>query len=47
MLAKLVEFDLELYETGIDDVAFKHDYQISFPKLDSQGIRVRVRGVRR
>ena len=44
MLASFVEFEMELYETDGSDVAFKHDYQIAHPKLDSLGIRFRVKG---
>ena len=33
-------FDMALYETGADDVAFLHDYQVAMGKLDSLGVRV-------
>jgi len=36
-------FDLELFETDFSDVAFKHDYFLPFPKLDSKGIQVFVK----
>ena len=33
-------FDMSLFETGPDDVAFLHDYQIAMGNLDSKGVRV-------
>lgn len=33
-------FDMALYETGADDVAFLHDYQVAMGKLGSLGVRV-------
>ena len=44
VLSSFVEHNMSLYETDLSDVAFKHDYQIAHPKLDSLGIRVRVHG---
>ena len=34
------QFDMALYETGVDDIAFLHDYQTAMGKLDSLGVRV-------
>ncbi|KAK4505775.1 hypothetical protein PRZ48_003740 [Zasmidium cellare] len=44
VLAVVAGFEMELYETGYEDVAFLHDYQVATPRLDSKGIRVRVKG---
>ncbi|THC96967.1 hypothetical protein EYZ11_003575 [Aspergillus tanneri] len=33
-------FDMELWETDGNDVAFVHDYHVAMPKSDSQGVRV-------
>lgn len=38
-------FGLELYETDITDVELKHDFFIPFAKLDSKGVRVRVKEI--
>ena len=38
-------FGLELYETDITDVELKHDLFIPFAKLDSKGVRVRVKEI--
>lgn len=38
-------FGLELYETDISDVELKHDLFIPFAKLDSKGVRVRVKEI--
>ncbi len=32
-------FDWEMYETGLNDVVFKHDFLIPFADLKSKGIR--------
>lgn len=37
--------ELELFETDIDDVDFKRDWMIPQAKLDSQGVRVKVKAV--
>ena len=44
VLAAFAEFEMSLYETDLSDVAFRHDYQIAHPRLDSLGVRVRVEG---
>ena len=38
-------FRLELYETDITDVELKHDLFLPFAKLDSKGVRVRVKDI--
>jgi hypothetical protein len=38
-------FGLELYETDITDVELKHDFFIPFAKLDSKGVRARVKEI--
>jgi cytochrome P450 len=42
-LALAVQWDMELFETDDADVAFLHDYFVATPRLDSKGVRVRVR----
>lgn len=44
ILSAVAGFEMELWETGYEDVAFLHDYQIAHPRLDTKGIRVKVRG---
>jgi len=44
VMATVLRYDMELFETDISDVEFQHDYQIGFPKLDSKGIRAVVKG---
>ncbi|KAL9624297.1 MAG: hypothetical protein Q9160_001544 [Pyrenula sp. 1 TL-2023] len=39
------KFELELYETTIEDVGFKHDFFVPMPKLNTKGVRVQVRKV--
>lgn len=41
------KFDLELYRTDVTDVLLAHDFFIPSPKLDSKGIRVKVKGLER
>lgn len=36
-------FELELYETDVSDVKMAHDFFIPLPKLDSKGVRVKVK----
>jgi hypothetical protein len=38
-------FDLELYETTIDDVKIERDFFVAAPSLSSKGIRGLVKGV--
>lgn len=40
----LRRMDLELYETTVEDVAIKHDIFIPFPRMDSKGVRVLIKG---
>jgi cytochrome P450 len=41
VIAALVRrFDMTLFETDADDVAFLHDYQVAMPKMGSRGVRV-------
>ena len=43
VIAALVqEFDMTLWRTDASDVAFLHDYQVATPKLDSEGVQVKV-----
>ncbi|RAH72013.1 cytochrome P450 [Aspergillus aculeatinus CBS 121060] len=44
VIAGLVRaFEMTLFETGEEDVAFWCDYQVAMPGLGSRGVRVRVR----
>jgi hypothetical protein len=36
--------DFELYETTLDDVVVKHDIFIPFARMDSEGVRVLIKG---
>lgn len=38
-------FTFELYETDVTDVALAHDFFLPCPKLDSKGVRVKVKAV--
>ncbi len=38
-------FDMELFETGIEDVTMAHDFFVAIPRLDSKGIRIKVVGL--
>lgn len=43
-LATIVRgFDLGLFETSVEDVTMVHDFFVAVPRLDSKGVRVRVR----
>ncbi|TVY65505.1 Cytochrome P450 monooxygenase sdnE [Lachnellula suecica] len=45
-LATLVRrFDMELFETTVDDVTMAHDFFVAIPRLDSKGIRIKVTGL--
>lgn len=36
-------FDFELFETTVDDVCLERDWIIAMPKLDTKGVRAKVR----
>jgi len=36
-------FEMELWETGVEEVAFVRDYQVAMPAVGSQGVRVMAR----
>lgn len=38
-------FDMELFETDESDVTNKHTYLVPYPKFDSKGVRLKVRGL--
>ncbi|MCJ1394259.1 hypothetical protein MMC18_007137 [Xylographa bjoerkii] len=40
----LRRYDMELFETGPEEVEFKHDYHVPLPDLRFKGIRVKVSG---
>ena len=44
IMAVVARYDMELFETDISDVEFRHDCQVAHPKLDSKGVRAMVRG---
>ena len=35
-------FDLQLFETTVEDVTIKHDFFVSMQNMDSLGVRVKV-----
>lgn len=39
------KYDLELFETDVSDTRLAHDYFMPVPRLDSKGIRVKLRSV--
>jgi len=43
-LAAVARWDMRLFETTEEDVAFRHDYHVLCPRLGSKGVRVRVLG---
>lgn len=43
-LSTLARYKMRLFETDESDVRFKHDYQISHPKMGSEGVRVVIEG---
>ncbi|KAM7185683.1 Trichodiene oxygenase [Naviculisporaceae sp. PSN 640] len=45
-LAAAAGWDMELFETGEEDVKFLHDYHVLCPRLDTKGVRVKVLGRR-
>ncbi|CEL07565.1 Putative Cytochrome P450 [Aspergillus calidoustus] len=46
VIAALVHgFEMTLFETDADDVAFLHDYHVAMPKMGSKGVRVIAKAV--
>lgn len=43
-VAAMARWDMKLFETTADDIAFKHDYHVMCPRLGSKGVRVEVVG---
>ena len=41
-LSAVAEYDMTLFETDLEDVEFRHDYQVAHPVLGSKGIRVQM-----
>jgi hypothetical protein len=39
-------FEMELFETDVDDIAIKYDYLLMAPKLDTKGVRAKVKSRR-
>lgn len=44
VIRAVLGYKLELWETGIDDVEFRHDWQVAHARQGSKGIRVVVKG---
>ena len=44
VVGAVARYNMELFETDISDVEFRHDYHVAYPKLDSKGVRAAVRG---
>jgi len=38
------KYELELFETSIEDIKMAHDFFAPVPRLDSKGVRIRVVG---
>ena len=43
-IAAVARYDMELFDTDLSDVEFKHDYHVAYPKLNSKGVRAMVHG---
>jgi cytochrome P450 len=43
-IAAVVRFDMELFQTGLGDVEYRHDYQMAHGELGSKGVRAMVKG---
>lgn len=43
-VAAMARWDMNLYETTEENVAFEHDYHVMCPRLGSKGVRVEVVG---
>jgi len=43
-IAAVARYDMKLFETDIDDVQFKYDFHVAYPRLDSKGVRAMVGG---
>jgi len=43
-IANAARFEMDLYKTDERDVRFQYDYQMSHPRLDSEGVRAVVKG---
>lgn len=41
-VAAVARYHMELFETGIGDVRFEHDYHVGFARLGSEGVMARV-----
>lgn len=45
-LAKIIpRFEMDLFETTVEDVEPERDFFVAVPRLDSEGVRVKVVGV--
>ena len=43
-LAAVTRYDMELFETDLSNVQFRHDFHVAYPRLDSKGVRAVMRG---
>ena len=43
MAAVFRNFEFELYQTDLSDVELAHDFFLPSPRLDSKGVRVKVK----
>ncbi|KAL9036155.1 MAG: hypothetical protein Q9214_006261 [Letrouitia sp. 1 TL-2023] len=43
VIARIVRYEMALYQTDLSDVTFQHDYQVAYPKLDSKGVQAIVK----
>ncbi|KAL8826760.1 MAG: hypothetical protein Q9191_003596 [Dirinaria sp. TL-2023a] len=43
-IAAVARYEMDLFQTDLSDVEFRHDYHVAYPRLGSKGIRAVVRG---
>jgi len=43
-VAAVARYEMRLYGTGSEDVEFRHDYHVAYPRLGSKGVRAEVLG---
>ena len=41
-MAMIVRFNVELFDTTVEDVWIKHDFFVASPRLDSKGVRIKI-----
>lgn len=41
-IAALSQYNLDLFQTDLDDILIQHEYQVAYPKLDSKGVQMKI-----